>query len=132
MAENEAAAVEKPYQPDDAVHLFLAYFGILSLVPFFMFRDQRADPKKEYVYWHARQGLAFTVSWLVVVIIALVGSTALGFIPVLGRIVHLFMCFFWPVFSILPLVVTIFCWTKAFGGEKWAIPGISKIAEMFN
>ncbi len=132
MAENEAPAAEKPYHPDDAIHLFLAYFGILSLIPFFMFRDQRSDPKKEYVYWHARQGLAFMVCWIVVVMLGVVGSIVIGFVPVLGSVARLFSCCLWPVLSLVPLVVMILCWVKAFGGEKWAIPGVSKIAEMFN
>jgi hypothetical protein len=26
-----------------------------------MFKDKRSDPQKEYVYWHARQGLAMAI-----------------------------------------------------------------------
>lgn len=130
MAENEAPVTPQPYGDDDKIFLFLAYFGILSLVPFIMYRDKRSDPQKEYVYWHARQGLAFLIAWTVIVVVVMIGSFVMGFVPVLGKVLHMAMCCFWPVFSILPLVVVIVCWMKAFGGIKWEIPGVAKIADM--
>jgi hypothetical protein len=57
----EETGVAKPYSDEDKIHLFLAYFGIFALIPFLMFKDKRSDPQKEYVYWHARQGLAMAI-----------------------------------------------------------------------
>jgi uncharacterized Tic20 family protein len=129
MADNEIPQGAKPYSQDDSIFLFLAYFGILSLVPFLIYRDKRSDPQKEYVYWHARQGLAFVIAWVVIVVVATVGTMVLGFVPVLGKMIHFVTCCFWPFFSLVPLVVVIICWVKAFGGVKWEIPGVGSIAE---
>ena len=57
----EETGVAKPYSDEDKIHLLLAYFGIFALIPFLMFKDKRSDPQKEYVYWHARQGLALAI-----------------------------------------------------------------------
>ena len=110
----------KPYHDDDKIHLFLAYFGIFSLIPFLMFKDKRSDPQKEYVYWHGRQGLALAI----VAVVGWVGCFILSFIPFLG-------CLILPLFGILILVFMIMGWVKAFGGQKWEMPGVCKVAEMF-
>ncbi len=123
----------KPYSDEDKIHLFLAYFGILALVPFFMFKDKRSDPQKEYVYWHGREGLAFAAVVLVVWIIGVFLSIVLGM--VLGAVTmgiggFLTPCIMCGLF-IFVLVVNIMAWVKAFKGEKWEIPLVHKIAEMF-
>ncbi|MGC8722561.1 MAG: DUF4870 domain-containing protein [Acidobacteriota bacterium] len=124
MSETGSVGGGKPYADDDKIFLFLAYFGIFSLVPFFMYRDKRSDPQKEYVYWHSRQGLGLTIVAVIVWICGMVGM----FIPFLNILVGLILCAWW----VLVLVMMIMGWVKAFGGEKWEMPGISKIAQMFN
>ncbi len=124
MGENETPVTGKPFSDEDKIYLFLAYFGLLSLIPFLMFKDKRSDPQKEYVYWHARQGLALTIASAVIWVVGMVGLV----IPILNILIGIVLCLFW----VLVLVVVIMCWVKAFGGEKWAVPGVSKIAEMFN
>lgn len=120
MSDNTAA---KPFNDEDKIHLFLAYFWLLSLIPFLMFKDKKDDPQKEYVYWHARQGLALSI----VVIVLCVAIGIISIIPFLG----------WAIgclgFVLIPLVAlggSIMGWIKAFGGEKWEIPGISKVSNM--
>lgn len=113
----------KPFNDEDKVHLFLAYLGIFSLIPFFMFRDKRSDPQKEYVYWHARQGLALAIIAFVVAFVLMFGL----FIPLVNILVGLVLCCWWLAF----VVMMVMGWVKAFGGEKWLIPGVSKLAEMF-
>jgi uncharacterized membrane protein len=120
----EAGTVGKPYSEEDKIYLFLAYFGILSLIPFFMFRDKRADPQKEYVYWHARQGLALVVCAVCVQIVLMVGMI----IPFLNILVALVVCVWW----VCVIVMIIMGWVKAFGGQKWEMPGVCKLAAMFN
>jgi uncharacterized membrane protein len=124
MSETGSVGGGKPYADDDKIFLFLAYFGIFSLIPFFMYRDKRSDPQKEYVYWHSRQGLGLTIVAVIVWICGMVGM----FIPFLNILVGLILCVWW----ILVLVMMIMGWVKAFGGQKWEMPGISKIAQMFN
>ncbi len=125
MGENEAVGTGKPYSDEDKIHLFLAYFGILSLIPFFMFKDKRSDPQKEYVYWHARQGLALALT----VIILCVPTAIIMVIPFVGWILS---CLGWLFIIVLAWGGMIMGWIKAFAGEKWPIPGIAKVAEMFN
>ena len=120
----EAGTVGKPYNEEDKIFLFLAYFGILSLIPFFMFRDKRADPQKEYVYWHSRQGLALVICAVCVQIVLMVGMI----IPFLNILVALVVCCWW-VFVIIMIIMG---WVKAFGGQKWEMPLVCKLAAMFN
>lgn len=123
MTETGAVGGGKPYSDEDKVHLFLAYFGILSLIPFFMFKDKRADPQKEYVYWHARQGLALAICAICVWVVLMIGMV----IPFVNILIMLILCVWW----VFIIVMMIMGWVKAFGGQKWAMPGVSKVAEMF-
>lgn len=112
-----------PFSDEDKIHLFLAYFGLLSLVPFLMFKDKRSEPQKEYVYWHARQGLALAIT----VIVLIFPTMIISFIPILGWIIG---CLGWILILVLSLGGSIMGWIKAFGGQKWEIPLISKVAGM--
>lgn len=105
----------QPYSDDDKIFLFLAYFGLLSLVPFIMFKDKQADPQKEYIYWHARQGLALAISVFCLCILMI--------IPILG-------CLFMILVPVIALGGSILGWIKAFGGEKWSMPLVSKFSSM--
>jgi uncharacterized membrane protein len=127
--ENVAGATGgKPFADEDKIHLFLAYFGILSLIPFFMFKDQRSDPQKEYVYWHARQGLALAIVVFVLAIVFMIGGFILAFIPIIGWAIS---CILWIALLVIGLGGSIMGWVKAFGGVKWEMPGVSKLANMF-
>lgn len=125
MGENETPVTGKPFSDDDKIYLFLAYFGILSLIPFFMFKDKRADSQKEYIYWHARQGLALALT----VIVLCVPTAIIMVIPFVGWILG---CLGWVFIMVVAWGGMIMGWVKGFRGEKWPIPVVSKIAEMFN
>ncbi len=129
MSETGSVGGGKPYADDDKIFLFLAYFGIFSLIPFFMYRDKRSDPQKEYVYWHSRQGLALAIVVFVLALILMVGGFVLAFIPFVGWALS---CILWFALVIIGLGGSIMGWVKGFGGEKWEMPGISKLAQMFN
>lgn len=130
MSAATPGGTSKPYSDEDKIHLFLAYFGLLSLVPFLMYKDKRSDPAKEYVYWHGRQGLALSISVIAVAIVVgiflMIVSVAA---PVIGGI---FGCLLWVGFLFVVLGAHIMGWVKAFGGEKWEIPVVCKVAEMLN
>lgn len=119
----------KPFSDEDKIHLFLAYFGIFSLIPFLMFKDKREDPQKEFVYWHSRQGLGLALVVFALCIVFMVAGFVLAFIPVVGWILS---CLMWVLLLVISLGGSIMGWVKAFGGEKWEMPGVSKIAAMFN
>lgn len=114
-----------PYHDGDKVHLFLSYFGIFSLIPFFLFKGQRQDPQKDYVYWHACQGLG----WVVVAIAVQVVCVVLGIVCGLAG-----LGFLATILSLVAYVVVlggmILGWVKAFGGQKFEIPVASNIAGM--
>lgn len=120
--------VEKPYDSDDGIHLFLSYFGIFSLIPFFMYKEKRDNPKKDYVYFHARQGLAIAIAAFCCAIIFMICAFVLAFIPILGIIID---CILWLGFIAIFFGSSIVGWIKAFKGEKYDIPGFCKIAAMF-
>ena len=125
----DETGVAKPYSDEDKIHLFLAYFVIFALIPFLMFKDKRSDPQKEYVYWHARQGLALAIVVFVLCIIFMFAGFVLAFIPVVGWILS---CLMWVCLIIIAWGGAIMGWIKAFGGQKWEMPGIAKVAAMFN
>ncbi len=125
----DETGVAKPYSDEDKIHLFLAYFGIFALIPFLMFKDKRSDPQKEYVYWHARQGLALAIVVFVLCIVFMIAGFVLAFIPVVGWILS---CLMWVCLIIIAWGGAIMGWIKAFGGQKWEMPGIAKVAAMFN
>lgn len=119
---------EKPYDSDDGIFLFLAYFGIFSLIPFFMYRDKRDNPKKEYVYFHGRQGLAISIVWFFSAIVLVILGFVLAFIPLIGWIIN---CLLWLCLFVIFFGSCILGWIKAFKGERYEIPLFSKIANMF-
>ena len=93
-----------------------------------MYKDKRADPQKDYVYWHARQGLALLVVVAALAFVIVILGFMLAFIPVIG---WLLSCLLWLGLMFVALGGAIMGWVKAFGGQKWEIPGVCKIAEMF-
>ena len=109
-----ALAQEKRDQ--DGAMLFLSYFGIFSLIPFLTVKDS------DYVRWHAKQGLTFTVVWFV----AYIALTIINVLPVIGTIIGLIG---WAVMGIGGFILWIMAMVKAFGGERWKIPVIGDLAE---
>ena len=120
MSDNTPAP---PFNDEDKIHLFLAYFGLLSLIPFLMFKDKREDPQKEYVYWHARQGLALAIT----VFVLFIPTMIISFIPFIGWVIG---CLGWILILVVGLGGSIMGWIKAFGGEKWEIPVVSNFSKM--
>ena len=97
--------------------VILAYLGILSLIPFFMKKD---DPD---VQWHAKNGLALflaEIAWIVV-------QSAIAFADVafLGCVTGIVGCIVWIGF----LAISIICIVKAVNRERFRIPVITDMAE---
>jgi uncharacterized membrane protein len=106
-----------PQSSDRGVMIFLSYFGLFALIPLLTKKD---DPD---IQWHAKNGLALAVVWIVVLIVLGV----VGF--VLPNVVSLVMigvrCIIWLGF----LIVDVMAMVKAFGGERMRIPVITDFAE---
>jgi len=110
--EERAAESELPLTEQDRVLLVLAYLGILSLVPYLTAR-------KEFVLWHARQGLLlFGVSLISLFCMILANVVLWQLSWVLGLLFLILLITM--AFGVLALVVA--CILKAFEGRRWRIP----------
>ena len=110
--EERAAESELPLTEQDRVLLALAYLGILALVPYLTAR-------KEFVLWHARQGLLlFGVSLISLFCMILVNVVLWQLSWVLGLL--FLILFITLAFGVLALIVA--CILKAFEGRRWRIP----------
>jgi len=114
-----AEAGELPLSDQDRILLALAYLGILALVPYLTAR-------KEFVLWHARQGLLlFGVSLISLFGMILANVVLWHFSWVLGLLFLILLMT--AAFGVLALVVA--CILKAFEGEKWRIPFLGDFVE---
>jgi len=99
----------------DKLMLVLAYLGILAVIPLLAVKDS------EYVRWHAKQGLALTLTWFGWMIIGVVLSAISHFfgwaVSCLGHVAFVAL-----------VVLGIF---KALQDSRWKIPVVSVIAEKF-
>jgi fumarate reductase subunit D len=110
---------ELPLDDQDRVLLVLSYLGILALVPFLTAR-------KEFVQWHARQGLLlFGVSITTLFAMILINVVLWHFHWVLGLLFLLLLLT--SSFGVLALIVA--CILKAFEGERWRIPFLGDFVE---
>lgn len=87
----------------------LAYLFILFIIPLM------ARKKDPFVQFHAKQGLALFLSYAIIVMIAA--------LPRIG-IIAFVLLFFVIIFNVVAIV-------KVFFGDKWKIPFIIKLAEIF-
>lgn len=106
-----------PQSSDRGVMIFLSYFGLFALIPLLTKKD---DPD---IQWHAKNGLALAVAWILVLILLGIGSMVL---PSVVRLAMLGVrCVIWLGF----LIVDVMAMVKAFGGERMRIPVITDFAE---
>lgn len=87
----------------------LSYLGILVLIPLFA-----GASKNAFVKFHAKQGLVILVIEILAIIAANWVSSLGGFVFVLMLIASLAGLF------------------RCLHGEKWVIPGVGALAELFN
>ena len=124
MSDDGLAAEETPVAPEDLdeedkVMLVFSYLWVLALVPFMVTR-------REYVRWHAKQGL------ILCGISCLVFLTVIFFGAILATISKVFAWLF--AFALLNLVLlylalALVCVIKALRGERWAIPFLGDLVE---
>lgn len=94
----------------------LAYFGILSLIPFF------AEKEDDFVQYHAKQGLFLAIAEMIIFIVVL---PILSLIPFVGCI----LAILWIILPIAILVFHIIWMVKAAKGERFTIPYVTIYAE---
>ncbi len=110
--DGRAAGSDLPLTEQDRVMLILSYLGILALVPFLTAR-------KEFVLWHARQGLLlFGISLVSLFCMILVNVVLWQISWVVGLLFLILLITM--AFGVLALDVA--CVLKAFEGTRWRIP----------
>lgn len=102
----------EPVRDEDKVMLILSYLGLLALIPLITVKDNPT------IKWHALNGL----------VLGLGGGIALS---ILSAVLGPLACIIGPLGSIALIVVDIMAMVKALNGERWRIPVVTKIAEMF-
>jgi uncharacterized membrane protein len=118
---DDAAVTPEELDEEDKVMLVFSYLWVLALVPFMVTR-------REYVRWHARQGLLLCgVAGVVFFGVILVGA-------ILSTVTKVFAWLF--AFALLNLVflymaLALVCMIKALRGERWAIPFLGDLVERF-
>jgi uncharacterized membrane protein len=118
---DDATVTPEELDEEDKVMLVFSYLWVLALVPFMVTR-------REYVRWHARQGLLLCgVAGVVFFGVILVGA-------ILSSVTKVFAWLF--AFALLNLVVlymalALVCMIKALRGERWAIPFLGDLVERF-
>lgn len=105
-----------PQSSDRTIMLVLSYLGILSLIPFFMKKDDSE------VQWHAKNGVALFLAEVVVGVVLFILSFVIRNVPC-G------MTFVWCAYQIGILVISIICIVKAVGGQRYRIPFVTDFAE---
>lgn len=102
---------------DRSVMLVLSYLGILALIPLLVKKDDKE------VQWHAKNGLALTVAWILLwIVVAIVEHFLPAFITCGLAMIH---C----VVALGFIVVIIMAIMKALKGERMRFPVITDFAE---
>jgi uncharacterized membrane protein len=97
--------------------LFLSYFGLFALIPLLTKKDDAE------VQWHAKNGLALSIAWVVIAI----GWNIIGVVLPWGIRAMWGMC--GCFIGVAFLVIDILAMVKAFGGQRMRIPVITDMAE---
>ena len=124
MSDEELAAEETPVAPEDLdeedkVMLVFSYLWVLALVPFMVTR-------REYVRWHAKQGLILCgISCLVFLVVIFVGAI----LATLSKVFAWLFAFALLNLVLLYLALALVCVIKAMRGERWAIPFLGDLVE---
>jgi uncharacterized membrane protein len=93
--------------PKDRLFAAISYIWILSLVSLFLVREN------EYVQFHAKQGVILFIAWSL--------GWLVFWVPLAGQ-----------VFMLALLVASITGVYKAWKGERFVLPIVSKFAERIN
>lgn len=113
------------HEAEHKIYLFLAYFGLFSLIPFLVFRDKRSDPSKDFVYWHARQGVALAIVVMCLHVLMSAAVLTLSFASFLRGAMEWGL---WAGLILFSLVFTVMGWVKAFSGQRWVMPLVGRLA----
>lgn len=106
-----------PSNSDRTVMLVLSYLGLLALIPLITKKDDRE------VQWHAKNGLAIFVAFVVIQVVWMILQT------VLPSMVSCALSLVGCGIGVGYLVVIILAIMKAVNGERLRIPAVSDFAD---
>jgi len=119
LATDESPISSDDLDEEDKVMLVFSYLWVLALVPFMVTR-------REYVRWHAKQGLILCgVSCLVFLTVIFVGAI----LATLTKVFAWLFAFALINLVLLYLALALVCVIKAIRGERWAIPFLGDLVE---
>ena len=119
MPPDDAPVSPEDLDEEDKVMLVFSYLWVLALVPFMV-------TKREYVRWHAKQGLILCgVSCLAFLGVILVGAI----LATLSKVFAWLFAFALINLIFLYLALALVCVIKAMRGERWAIPFLGDLVE---
>lgn len=119
LTSDESPIAAEDLDEEDKVMLVFSYLWVLALVPFMVTR-------REYVRWHAKQGLILcAVACVIFFAVIFVGA-------ILATVTRVFAWLF--AFGLLNLVflymaLALVCMVKALRGERWAIPFLGDLVD---
>ncbi|HEU4401809.1 MAG TPA: hypothetical protein VFT43_06860 [Candidatus Polarisedimenticolia bacterium] len=119
LTADEPAVTPQDLDEEDKVMLVFSYLWVLALVPFMVTR-------KEYVRWHAKQGLILCgLSCLIFLGVIFVGAI----LATLTKVFAWLFAFALINLVLLYLALALVCVIKALRGERWAIPFLGDLVE---
>ncbi|MCZ6696016.1 MAG: hypothetical protein O7A63_05670 [Acidobacteria bacterium] len=124
MATNPLTSEESQLQPEDLdeearIMLVFSYLWVLALVPFMV-------TKREYVRWHAKQGLILSgVACLIFLTVIFLGAV----LSTLSKVFAWLFAFGLANLLLLYVALALVCVIKAMRGERWAIPFLGDLVE---
>ncbi len=124
MATDPLASEEAQVHPEDLdeearIMLVFSYLWVLALVPFMV-------TKREYVRWHAKQGLILSgVACLIFLTVIFLGAV----LATLSKVFAWLFAFGLANLVLLYLALALVCVIKAMRGERWAIPFLGDLVE---
>jgi uncharacterized membrane protein len=101
----------------------IGYLCILFLVPLLAAKDNA------FAQFHAKQGMMLTIVGFIAMIVVIILSVVLSFIPCVGWAIGVLL---WFVVTVGWLVLVIMGIVKALQGEYWKMPVLGDWAEQLN
>ncbi len=113
------AGTGEPLSDEDRVLVVFSYLGPLAFIAFLAAR-------REYVRWHARQGLVFfLIAFGVILVLSTLEALAGSIHWFLGRTTGLFT----SVVYLCLFGLALLCILKALKGERWRLPLLRELAD---
>jgi hypothetical protein len=122
MAEPGASRPEE----DHTILLLLCYLGIFALIPYLVCAGRRSDPRMDFAFRHARQGLALAILVMAVSVALVFGTVFLAGLSGVGAGVARIG---WWLLLLLAAAASVTGWHRAFTRKPWVLPLAGGLAE---